>query len=714
MTAALSDTTPHKSSPSGDILREAANFRIGGMSCAGCAASVTRTLSQMPGVTLAEVNFAAEQARVVYDPQQVSVDALVEAVSDGGFSARPIDAGNALEFLQEDNRQGIREARNRLILAAVPATLLMAVMLYCMWHELPHNVHHHLLTLVLAFPVVFIAGWPTHRRSWAALRRQAPNMDVLISLGTLPTYLTGLLAVPEVTVFVEVAAMVMAFHLLSRYLDKRARGQASRAIEQLARLQVKQAHLLRSLPSAGEGSGPADELNPDAESNGWDTSDVVDVPIQAVCVGDRLLVKPGEVIPTDGRVVMGYSSVNEAIATGESMPVDKSKGDRAIGATVNQQGTLVVEVTRTGSDTFLAQMIRLVQEAQGSKVPIQQLADRVTGYFVPFVLVLAVMTFATWMVAAEPLHRWAESASTVLPWVNAELSPLALAAFNTIAVLVVACPCALGLATPMALMVGAGRGAERGILIRNGEALQTLQLLTTVVFDKTGTLTQAQPEVQAIWPEERTAEILYWAAAAERMSEHPLAQAIVNSAERFELTLPEVRQMEAIAGCGIQARIGDRSILVGKPTFAAQTLGGLEVAAETIAQLEAAGQTVVVVGLDGNFLGAISIADPLKPASAEAVRRLKARGLTVAMLTGDNPRAAAAIGERAGIDTVEANVLPDGKIEWVRQLQEKGEVVAMVGDGINDAPGKRAVHSVTPPTLKHRATSQSIKGGLSM
>ena len=414
MTAALPNTTDLQSSPSEAPPSEVTTFHIGGMSCAGCAASVTRTLSQIPGVTLAEVNFAAEQARVVYDPQRVSENALVEAVSEGGFSASAIDAGNALQLLQEDNRQGIREARNRLILAAVPATLLMAVMLYCMRHELPHNAHHHLLTLVLAFPVVFIAGWPTHQRSWAALRRQAPNMDVLISLGTLPTYLTGLLAVPEVTVFVEVAAMVMAFHLLSRYLDKRARGQASQAIEQLAQLQVKQAHLMRSIPTSGECSSPNGDLNNDGGANRWDLSDIIDVPIQAVREGDYLLVKPGEVIPTDGRVVMGDSSVNEAIATGESMPVDKSKGDRAIGATVNQQGTLVVEVTRIGSDTFLAQMIRLVQEAQGSKVPIQQLADRVTGYFVPFVLMLAAMTFSLWMVAAEPLHRWAESASTRL------------------------------------------------------------------------------------------------------------------------------------------------------------------------------------------------------------------------------------------------------------------------------------------------------------
>ncbi|MGK7906292.1 MAG: heavy metal translocating P-type ATPase [Synechococcus sp.] len=686
MTAALpnSPTDPSMTASfiSSEAARAAASLKIGGMSCAGCAASVTRTLTQIPGVTLAEVNFAAEQARVVYESEQVSLATLVAAVSESGFSATPIDAANALEVLGQDRLEDIEDARARLILAAVPAVVLMGVMLYCMWYQMPHNAHHHLLTLVLAFPVVFVAGWPTHQRSWAALRRQAPNMDVLISLGTLPTYLTGLIAVPEVTVFVEVAAMVMAFHLFSRYLDRRARGQASQAIEQLARLQVKQAHLL---PTGVDADLPDDRTNAVEEGQGI-PSEFVDVPIQVVQVGDRLLVKPGEVIPADGEIVMGQSSVDESIATGESMPVDKSKGDRAIGATVNQQGTLVVEVTRVGGDSFLAQMIRLVQEAQGSKVPVQQLADRVTGFFVPCVLLLAVMTFAGWMLAAEPLHRWVESVATVLPWVNAELSPLALAAFNTIAVLVVACPCALGLATPMALMVGAGRGAKSGILIRNGEALQSLQEVTTVIFDKTGTLTQAKPEVQAVWPPEKAVDILTWAAAAEQLSEHPLARAIVEHSRQLELPLPEVREMQAIAGCGVQAAIADRQVLVGNPSFAAQKLRGLDAAQAEIEQLQADGQTVVVVGLDGEFLGTIAIADPLKPEAEMAVDCLQSRGLKVFLLTGDNRRAAEAIAESVGIDRVQADMLPGGKVDWVRHLQDAGEVVVMVGDGINDAP----------------------------
>ena len=679
-------------SPPEEARSEAAQLQIGGMSCAGCAASISQTLGQLPGVSLADVNFAAEQARVVFDPHQVTVEDLVQAVNDSGFSAAPTDAEKAIQILQDNHQQGILEARNRFLLAAIPSAILMGVMLYCMLRDMPHNMHHHILALVLAFPVVFVAGGVTHRQSWAAIRRKAPNMDVLISLGTVPTYLIGLLAVPEVTVFVEVAAMVMAFHLLSRYLDKRARGKASQAIERLAGLQVKQAHLLPTAPDLDEIPEDTAPETGDAEGadelSDWAIAEAVDVPIQVVQVGDRLLVKPGEVIPADGRIVAGRSSVNEAIATGESMPVEKARGDRAIGATVNQQGTLVVEVTRTGRNTFLAQMIRLVQEAQGSKVPVQQLADRVTGYFVPIVLVLALTTFAVWTVAADPLGQFARAAAAVLPWVNADLSPLSLAAFNTIAVLVVACPCALGLATPMALMVGAGKGAERGILIRNGEALQTLQSVTTVVFDKTGTLTQAKPTVQNIWPVEGQEDVLKWAAAAERLSEHPLARAIVEYADRQQIDLPEVQEMQAIAGCGIRATVDGHQVLVANPKYAAQHLTGVETDSlgETVAGWEELGQTVAMVGVDGACLGAIAIADPLKPESEKAIAQLKRRGLQVAMLTGDNQRAAEAIAQRAGIERVKAGMLPADKIAWVQELQASGEVVAMVGDGINDAP----------------------------
>ncbi|WP_051039858.1 cation-translocating P-type ATPase [Synechococcus sp. PCC 7336] len=688
MTAIAPEVEAIASNGTKAAVREAAQLKIGGMSCAGCAASVTRVLDRLPGVALADVNFAAEQARVVFDPERVSLTDLVNAVRTNGFEAAPLDWDSNLGDAETDEWAGVRQARNRLLLAAVPAGILMAVMIYCMAYGMPHNEHHHLLALVLAFPVVFVAGWPTHTASWAALRRQAPNMDVLISLGTLPTYFTGLLAVPEVTVFVEVAAMVMAFHLFSRYLDKRARGQASQVIRRLMQLQVKEAHLVQgsSSESSAAREGDSERIAPADLSAFLGTADVVDVPIRAVQVGDRLLVKPGEVIPADSRVLSGRSSVDEAIATGESLPVAKATGDRVIGATTNQQGLLLVEVTQIGSGTFLAQMIRLVQQAQGSKVPIQQLADRITGYFVPVVIVLAAVTFVVWTIAAQPLHRWVEAIAPIVPWVNADLSPLALAAFNTMAVLVVACPCALGLATPMALMVGAGCGAERGILIRHGEALQTLQSVDTVVFDKTGTLTQARPEVQAILPADRRGEVLYWAAAAERASEHPLAGAVVARAEAEGIDAPIATEIEAMLGRGLRASVGERAVLVGSPDWVASVASSEIDWQEQIETLEAAGQTVVLVALDGSILGAIAIADALKLDAETAIASLQGRGLQLALLTGDNPRAAAAIAERVGIATVRAGVLPEGKIEWVRQLQQEGHMVAMVGDGINDAP----------------------------
>ncbi|NJO85628.1 MAG: HAD-IC family P-type ATPase, partial [Synechococcaceae cyanobacterium RM1_1_27] len=476
-------------SPDDEAVVAALYLKISGMSCAGCASSVGNLLQRIPGVDLADVNFAAEQARVIFHPQQVSPPDLIAAVQQGGFGAAPL-AEAQTEDPEAETEAQIQAAWRRFWLAAIPAGILMTVMLVCMVLGLPHNQHHRLLTLALAFPVVFIAGWPTHRASGAALRRGSPNMDVLISLSTLPTYLVGFLGIAEVTVFVEVAAMVMAFHLLSRYLERRARGRASQAIRHLIGMQARQAHLQR----VRDVSAGSESTHPDSDAK----TDIIDVPIEVIQVGDRVLVRPGERIPCDGRVVEGHSAVDESMATGESMPMAKQAGSEVIGGSLNQAGALVVEVTRTGADTFLAQMVRLIQEAQGSKVPIQTLADRVTSYFVPSVVVLALLTLGIWYVESAALQPWLTEIASVLPWVRSDLSPLSLAAFNMIAVLVVACPCALGLATPIALMVGSGRGAEQGILLRRGEAIQTLKSVQAIVLDKTGTLTQGKPQVTAI------------------------------------------------------------------------------------------------------------------------------------------------------------------------------------------------------------------------
>lgn len=644
-----------------------AHLAIAGMSCAGCARGVTKLLQDVPGVEQADVNFAAEQARIRFDPARTDVAALRAAVDAGGFEAKPLADDEPSVEAGADERA--RAQLVRVAIAWVPTFALMGVMLYCAVFDMPHNMHHRWLMLALAFPVVFVAGWPTHRGSWAALRRGHPNMDTLISLGTVPTYAAGLSGIPDTTPFVEVAAMVMAFHQLSRYLERRARGKASQAIRQLQALQVKQAHLL---------VGGKEALGADSES--------VDVPIKAVQVGDILLVKPGEAIPTDGSIVAGVSSINEAIATGESLPVEKTVGDEAIGATLNQQGWLAVEVTRPGSESFLAQTIRLVQEAQGSKVPVQALADRVTAYFVPAIVVIATLTFVAWALAAATLHPWLATVATVLPWVDAQRSPLAVAAFNAIAVLVVACPCALGLATPVALMVGSGRGAENGILIRHGAAIQTLQSTTRVVLDKTGTVTVGRPQVTVVVPEAERERVLALAAAAERGSEHPLAQAVVRAARDRELEVPSLTSLQTEVGQGIVATVAEQTIAVGSWQFLSDR--GLDTAAGQIQveELEAAGQTVIGVADADRVIGWIALADTLKPDAVAAVKQLQDLGLRPALVTGDNPRVAAAIASAVGIQEVRASALPGDKVEALKAWQANGEVVAFIGDGINDAP----------------------------
>lgn len=655
---------------SGSLSTQATALKISGMSCAGCASSVARILNHLPGIQLADVNFAAEQARVIFDPSQITLPEVIQNIESNGFGAVPLQ-----ESLNQDpdveTQEAITTAWRRLWLGAIPALSLMGVMIYCLIMGLPHNEHHRILTLILAFPVVFIAGWPTHRASWAALKRRSPNMDVLISLGTVPTYLAGLLKVSEVTVFVEVAAMVMAFHLVSRYLEKRARGQASQSIRRLLRLQVKSAHLQR------------DPLRDDSS-----VMNSVDVPIEMIQVGDHLWIKPGEMIPLDGQVVFGQSTVDESMATGESMPVVKQIGDEVIGSTLNQNGMLLIKVTRIGSDTFLAQMIRLVQEAQGSRVPIQTLADQITGYFVPAVVGLAGSTFLLWMVAGHSLHPYLEQIAQVFPWIPLHLSQVSLAAFNMIAVLVVACPCALGLATPVALMVGAGRGAEQGILIRNGEAIQTLKSITTVLLDKTGTITQGKPELTQVLPKERRLEILAWAAAAEQGSEHPLGQTIVAAATHEHLSLPAVESFEAIIGQGIHAQIQGKHLYVGSPAFLASytNTGSLSQWEDPIRELEQAGQTVVGVVVAGEILGILALADPVKPDSLLAIQQLKAMGLDPIMVSGDSKRVAQAIAKDLGIQQVYAGLLPGGKVDVIKALQSKNQSVAFVGDGLNDAP----------------------------
>jgi Cu+-exporting ATPase len=488
-------------------------------------------------------------------------------------------------------------------------------------------------------------------------------MDTLIALGTGVALLTGPASffIP-VANYAGVAAMIMAFHMTGRYVEESAKGRASQAIRKLLELGAKTAQVMR------DGSE-------------------IEIPIDEVVVGDVMVVRPGEKIPTDGRVLEGNSAVDESMATGESMPVNKHPGDEAIGATVNQEGLLKIEATKVGKDTFLSQVIKLVEECQGSKVPIQEFADRVTGVFVPVVIGIAVVTLLAWLLVPSLMYTLVEAGS-FLPWVNPDLNVITLAIISVVAILVIACPCALGLATPTALMVGSGMGAEHGILIRNGAAIQTLKDVKIAVFDKTGTITKGRPELTDVvaingFSEQ---EVLGLAASAERGSEHPLGKAIVEGAISGGIDPDEPKDFTAVRGKGIQATINGRSVIVGSRRLMRESGLKPDELEDRMRKLEEEAKTAMLVAADGKLAGAIAVADTLKIDSVAAINELSDMGLKTVMITGDNQRTADAIAKVVGIDYVLAEVLPDGKVSEVKKLQEEYGLVAFVGDGINDAP----------------------------
>ena len=631
--------------------REVLTLPVKGMHCASCAANVSKTLCALPGVEEANVNLAAEKVRVAFDPARVRLHELAAAVADAGYSLivdQPAAApGVPAPAADAEDRARLREAQGRLFFAwlfTLPIMIIMAAG-WVFGQPWPSPLLHRLSMLVLAFPVVFVVGGRTQAQALAALRRGSANMDVLIAMGTLAAYATGLLALfTPIASFAGISAMIMAFHLTGRYLETRARGRASEAIRRLLRLGARSARVLRD-------------------------GREVQVPIEEVHVGDLMVVLPGEKIPTDGEVVEGDSAVDESMATGESIPVAKAPGDEVIGATVNQHGRIVVRATRVGADTFLAQVVRMVEECQATKVPVQELADRVTAVFVPAAAAIAALTFFVWLVAAEPLRSWLGAVAGWLPWVNPSMGAVSLAIFAAVAVLVIACPCALGLATPTALMVGTGRGAEAGILFRSGAALQTLVDADVVVFDKTGTLTLGRPEVVDVLPAPGVSEqeLLRLAAAVERASEHPLARAVVAAARQRGVEPEPAQAARALTGRGARGLVD----------------GQLR---ESVAGIEQQARTAVLVACGDRAVGVLGIADPLKPEAREAIEGLRRLGLEPWMLTGDNERTAQAIASQAGIDKVAAQLLPQDKLEVIRRLQAAGHRVVMVGDGINDAP----------------------------
>ncbi len=656
-----------------DVVTEKVSLPIGGMTCASCVAHVEEALAKTPGVVSVNVNLATEKASVEYIPTVTGLSEFRRAVAEVGYEVLPTAEEKAEEELSREVRK-MQDARRRMILAWAFTGPIILWMLPEMLFGLawPNETVFKLGMLLLAMPVLFWVGQHTYVAAWRSSIHGAPNMDALIAMGTGASFLTGIATFfAPIPTYAGVAAMIMAFHLTGRYVEASAKGRASQAIRKLLELGAKTARILERM-----------------ENGEWREREV---PIDEVQPGDVMVVRPGEKIPTDGVVVEGESAVDESMATGESMPVNKHPGDEVIGATVNQDGLLKVQATRVGKDTFLAQVVRMVEEAQGTKVPIQAFADRVTAVFVPIVLAVALLTFLVWFLFPDALLPVAEWAAGFLPWVDPNLNTFTLALITTVSVLVIACPCALGLATPTALMVGSGIGAENGILIRSGEAIQAMRDVRVVVFDKTGTLTKGKPEMtdQIANSELRIAndELLWWAASVEMGSEHPLGKAIVRQAEEQELALGDLADFEALRGKGVQGVVDGKSVLVGSRTLLEEHGVAMAAMEDEMRRLEDEDKTAMLVAVDGELLGLLAVADTLKDDAVAAVRELRALGLQTAMITGDNQRTARAIARQVGIDHVLAEVLPEAKLLEVQRLQRETDgLVAMVGDGINDAP----------------------------
>jgi Cu+-exporting ATPase len=633
---------------------------IVGMTCASCANTIEAALRKTPGVIQGDVNFATETARVLFDPLVTDRKSIVSAVESTGYAVGQAEA----EAEEDETLKRMRQAFRRVAVAwslTIPIIVLMVLEMF--WNLVLPG--YDWMLLLMSIVVLFGPGYRTLRSAVVAVRHGSANMDVLIALGTLVALATGpaLLMGLQIENYAGVAAMIMAFHLTGRYIEALARGRASQAIKKLLELGAKTASILV-----------------DGEEK--------EVPVEELQVDDVMLVRPGDKIPTDGEVISGESAVDESMATGESMPVRKKAGDKVIGATVNQNGMLRVRVTKVGKDTFLSQVIKMVEECQGSKVPIQEFADRITSYFVPVILVLALVTVAAWLVFPgffRPILEWGGS---FIPWVNADLGVLSLGIVAGVAVLVIACPCALGLATPTALMVGSGLGAENGILIRSGEAIQTMRDVRAVVFDKTGTITKGKPEVTDVVPAEgeEVEDLLHLAASLETVSEHPLARAVVEGARAQGISIAEPEEFIAIPGKGISGKVDGREVAVGSARLMTELGIDLTSLEPQIQALADEAKTVAIVAEDGKLKGVVAIADALKEDSVEAIADLQKMGLHTVMLTGDNERTGQAIAKKVGIERVLANVLPDAKVREIQRVQDEFNCVAMVGDGINDAP----------------------------
>jgi Cu+-exporting ATPase len=627
-------------------------LKITGMSCAACSAKIERKLNKTEGISKAAVNLATEKANVEYDASAVKVSDIIKIVRDLGY-----DAEKAEEVSQdkekEQREKEIRTLKTTLIISVILSAPLVLAMIFGLLHldsPVIAFLHNPYFQLAIATPVQFIIGFRFYKHAYYAIRSKSANMDVLISMGTSAAYFFSLYNVffEEVqkgmmkNLYFEAAAVIITLILLGKYLEAVAKGKTSEAIKKLMGLQAKTARVLR---------------------NGMEE----DIPIEDVIPGDVIIVRPGEKIPVDGKILEGNSSIDESMLTGESLPVEKKAGDYVIGATINKFGTFRFEATKVGKDTALSQIIKMVEDAQGSKAPIQKIADQVSGIFVPVVVGIAVLTFLIWLLVTGDVTK---------------------AIVSAVAVLVIACPCSLGLATPTAIMVGTGKGAENGILIKGGEHLEMAYKLNAVVLDKTGTITKGQPEVTdiVVLGNQDKNEILRLAAMTEKSSEHPLGVAIYEHGKKEFGTVNDPERFEAIPGRGVMSVVDKKVIYMGTRKLMQEQgidMGNVESA---ISKLEDEGKTAMLMSVDNKLTALVAVADTLKESSKEAIEELKKIGIEVYMITGDNKRTANAIAKQVGIDNVLAEVLPENKAEEVEKLKAKGKIVAMVGDGINDAP----------------------------
>lgn len=619
-------------------------FNIVGMHCASCVVRNERALKKVKGVHNASVNFGTHSATVEYDERLVDEKSLHTAVIKNGYKVLTEESTREhREMIQKELTAAKMRAIWALLLSAPPVILAMFSI------ELPVVIASFNLSIwiqaALSTFVVLVLGWEFHIGMLKQARMKSANMDTLISLGTLAAifYSIWAMAVHEMHLYFETGAVIAALILLGRYFEAKSRGQASEAIEKLLQLGAKTARIIE---------------------NGQER----EVPVEQVAVGNMLLIKPGEKIPVDGKIVKGDTSIDESMLTGESMPVGKHINDDVFGATININGAIHVEATKVGQDTVLAQIVKMVAEAQVKKAPIQKLADKISGIFVPIVLGIAVVTAVAWYFVTGDI------AQSIIP---------------AVAVLVIACPCSLGLATPTAIMVGTGLGAKRGILIKSGEALEKGKKVDIVIFDKTGTLTEGKPKVTDTVPcaEDGAIEnLLFWSASLEKLSEHPLAQAVVNAAKEKNLALQEVHEFENLAGRGVRGRMGNDSLLVGSGRLMREFGISTEACRQKMEELENQAKTVIAVSRNEKIIGILAIADTLKEDAKDAVTKLRLAGIETVMITGDNKRTAEAIAKQVGIEKIFAEVLPQDKAEKVKILQRDGLKVAFVGDGINDAP----------------------------